>query len=267
MMVDLLPLTSRDAGGLRWQQAAIPLSCVHQPLLPVQAGEAGRLAGGMPLALIEDARQPSRWSLVAVCGKQQDRNLYFDAAGRWLGHLPPASLQYFPFRLIPVDEQKALPCFDKRSGLLSEAADAQPFFDAQGQLTGEAKVKIDALVAHYPRMRQTQRALALLAQAGLITPWPEMVAETSGVNLTGLHSIDEKTLQTLPDEIFLTLRTGGALALAYAIVFSLNQLHLLDRLARLNGGSGNRPPLTNSGGALDLEFLNDDSTISFGKLQ
>lgn len=263
-MTDLLPLTFRDAKDLRWQQPATLLPCAHQPLLPVQANEAGRLAGSMPLALIRDAQQTSGWSLVAVCGKQQDRNLYFDATGRWLGHVPPVSLQHFPFVLIPIGDDKALPCFDKRSGLLSEAPDAQPFFDAQGQLTGEAKAKVEALVAHHPHVRQTQRALATLSQAKIITPWPATVIEAAGVEITGLYGIDEKALQALSDETFIALRAHGALTLAYAIAFSLNQLHLLNRLARINAG---RTPPTNGNGELDLEFLNDGGTINFGTLQ
>ncbi len=258
-MRKLLPLSHAECQGHGWLSGQQARSLASRATLPVQAFEAGSLAAAMPLALLRDAGQASGWSLVVVCGKQEGVNLYFDAAGRWQAHVQPASNAHYPFVLMPLGNDKALPCFDTESGLLSQSAGAEAFFDEQGQLAGRAREQVQALIAQYPRVQQTQTALAALSRAGLLTPWSSALLEGRGMTLRGLHGVDEKALHGLSDEAFLALRSNGALTLAYAISFSLNQLHLLERLERLRGGV---PAVGND--VLDLEFLNRSETISFG---
>lgn len=261
-MHKLLPLSPTECQGQGWlsgQQARQLAACAT---LPVQAFEAGSLAAAMPLALLRDAGQESGWSLVAVCGKRDGVNLYFDASGRWQAHVQPASNAHYPFVLMPLGKDKVLPCFDTQSGLLSRAPEAEAFFDEQGQLAGRAREQVQALIAQHSRVQQTQTALSALSRAGLLVPWSTALLERRGIALAGLHGVDEKALHALSDEAFLALRSSGALTLAYAISFSLNQLHLLERLERLRGNAPAVAAMPSD--VLDLEFLNRSGTISFG---
>ena len=51
--------------------------------------------------------------------------------------------------------------------------------------------------------------------------------------MEGLYRVDEAALNALPDETLLTLRKTGALPLAYAQLFSMNQLAMLPKAARM----------------------------------
>ena len=55
------------------------------------------------------------------------------------------------------------------------------------------------------------------------------------VPVEGLFSVDEAALNKLDDEDFLALRKAGGLAIAYAQLFSMNQLAVLERLGELRG--------------------------------
>jgi hypothetical protein len=75
-------------------------------------------------------------------------------------------------------------------------------------------------------------AVAALAEAGVIKPWPLTVpVGNQNVTLSGFHRIDEAALNALGDEHFLKLRKASALAIAYAQLFSMGQVILLARLS------------------------------------
>lgn len=262
-MHQLLPLTSSDCGNLRWR---VPVSLAYlqsRDTLPVQIVEAGRLAGVMALAFCRDTQQPSGWSLVVVCGRQKGSNVYIDHDGLWLAHIKPESVKHLPFSLLPLGKGKVLPCFDKTSNLLCDSTDGELFFDVEGQFAGEARSRIDALVQWQFKVQQTQAAVAALVSARLVIPWSPILREKSGVALDDLYTLDEKALHALDDETFTSLRKSGALTLAYAVAFSLNQCHMLARLERMRAGKAPALPVDQRG-ELDLEFLNKGGTISFG---
>ena len=106
-----------------------------------------------------------------------------------------------------------------------------------GRLAGSMSLAVHQgkLVADHPRKQQTQNALKALIEAKVLMPWPEGLVEKHEMAIDGLLTLNEKALAQLPDEDYLALRKVGAIALGYALSFSLNQLHLIGRLKRLNG--------------------------------
>jgi len=102
-----------------------------------------------------------------------------------------------------------------------------------------------------------KKALAALNTAQLIVPWPEHLLASLGMRIPGLHMVDETALAKLDDQAFLNLRSAQALPLAYALNLSLQQAHLLSRLARLNPGTAAVPE------DLDTVFGNDDDEFTF----
>lgn len=253
-----LALTPADCQGKRWRVPADLAHRQHHPLIPLHAGELAKAAASMPLALV---KQGAQWQLVAICGQEVQHNLFIQQ-GKWLGSYQPQWLSSYPFDIVMVGD-KGIATFDQDSGLLDTSGQGEPFFTEAGQPTPAVSQRIDVLKATIGLQIATQKAITALQQAKLITPWPDTIQQAAGVQIEGLHMVDEKALAQLSDDAFLQLRKAQALPIAYALNFSIQQVHLLQRLARMQGNAAAALP-TSPNGELDLEFLNNNGTISFG---
>lgn len=256
-----LALNPADCHGKCWH---VPVDITHlqqHALIPLHAGELAKAAASMPLALV---KQGAQWQLVAVCGLQPLHNLFIKN-GQWLGSHQPVWLCSYPFNMVLVGD-KAIATFDQDCGLLDPRGLGEPFFTQANQLTPAVSQRIESLKATLGLQVATQKAITALEQAGLITPWPEPLKDSTGMQIEGLHMVNEKAMAQLPDEAFLPLRKAQALPIAYAVNLSIHQAHLLQRLSRLQGAPTKEPP--NSPKAdINLEFLNNAGTISFGTLE
>lgn len=252
-----LALTPKDCQGKRWRVPADLAHCQYHPIIPLHAGELAKAAASLPLALV---RQGAQWQVVSVCGQHTQQNLFIKD-GQWLGNYQPVWLATFPFQIMIVGD-KGFVTFEQESGMLTEHG-GEPFFDEAGQLTPAVAQCVDVLKATLGLQTATQKALAALHEAKVITPWPEEIKQIAGITIDGLYMVAEKALAQLPDEAFLKLRAAQALPIAYALNFSIQQAHLLHRLARMQGSLPTALPVSSTG-ELDLEFLNKGGTISFG---
>jgi hypothetical protein len=251
-MPNPLVVTPKECQGLTWHPPVDLAFAASQPLLPLHAGELAKAAATMPLALVKEGRE---WRLVGVCGLTPGRNLFIKE-GKWLGNYRPQWFATYPFEIVALGE-KGIVTFERDSGLLDERGAGEPFFDEQGQMSAAVSARVEALKAAHRKHQATQKALAALARAKVITPWPQAIQEPLGLALDGLHMIDEKALSQLDDETFLALRRAQALPIAYAVNLSIPQTHLLARLARLNPGHVAAPE------NLDALFGEGDDELSF----
>lgn len=265
-MKDLILLSPKTSVALRWSPPSDFSFLEGASLLPVQAAEAGRVAATLPLALCRDDAQPSGWEVMAVCGQQPDNNMMIDVSGQWVGRTVVESLRYLPFALRSLGRGKAIAAINTRYAgkLMVEDGSGVPVYDEGGRLHPIARQRLDFLTEHQPKVARTQGVLTKLAQADLITAWPETALRVGGITLEGLHTIDEKKLSALDDETFLELRKSGALALAYSCLLSLYQVRNLAAAASSDKSASQSAIQTT--GDLDIEFLNDDDTIKFGPL-
>lgn len=253
-MSHYLVISSQECQGLAWHPPRDVSFAATHPLVPLHAGELAKAAATMPLAIVQEGGE---WKLVGVAGLSQDHNLFIKD-GQWLGQYKPQSLITWPFTVVNIGE-KGVVTMDRNSGLLATDADepgAEPFFNAQGLPTPALETSLSALKANHAKQRATQRALAALNTANVITPWPENLTTPMGMHINGLHMINEKALSQLDDAAFLSLRKTQALPLAYALNLSLQQSHLLTRLARLNPGQVAPPENLDS-------FFDSDEELSF----
>lgn len=223
----MLPLTPKDAQGQGWSVPQDLMPFKSHALIPVLATEAGRLAGSMPLAVLND-------KLVAVTGTQTNYNLFINAKGQWMGHVLPQWFETYPFFLQPVGD-KAIPCFDTDSGWLTPDTQGEAFFNDNQRLNPKAQQRVQKAIDNFPKKQKTDKAMSALKQANVLMPWPQSLIERYQIDVPDLMTLDEKALSQLDDDAYLALRKVGAIALGYAISFSLNQLHLIERLSRLNG--------------------------------
>lgn len=255
-MPKILALSPKDCQGKSWRMPADLTHLQHQSLIPLHAGELAKAAASMPVALV---KQGGKWQLVAVCGQQPQHNLFIKN-GEWLGGYQPAFLSCYPFDIVMVGD-KSIAILDEESGLLDTSGQGEAFFDDAGQFTPGVAQRIEMLKANIGLQQATQRALDALQQAGVIMPWPESITNMAQLSLEGLHMVDEKALSQLPDEAFLTLRKAQALPIAYALNFSIQQTHLLQRLARLHRDV----VAASDDAALNFRMLDNGGTFSFGQ--
>ena len=180
---------------------------------------------------------------MAVLSLSPNRNMLVAPDGRWLGGYVPAFLRSYPFALVPKQgtDQLVL-CIDTDSGLVVEGdAAGEDFVGPDGNISPALKKALDFLNALERSRKATEVAVAALAEAGVIQPWPiKLKAEQGERAITGLHRIDEAALNALADDVFLKLRKASALPIAYAQMLSMGQLGMFEHLARLQAQL--RPP-------------------------
>lgn len=249
----ILAITPQDTQNKLWHPPQDLSFASNTALLPIHAGELAKAAASMPLAII---KQDAKWQLVAICGQEANQNLYIKN-GLWQGIYQPLWLNTWPFSIYAVGD-KGFAVMDTASGVLSTDASGEAFFNEDNQPSPALAKRLEPLAEQHQMQARTARALEILAAANLIVPWPEALYEQAEISLEGLYMLDEQALVKLSDEDFLKIRQ--ALPLAYAINFSVQQLHILGRLKRLHGNA--QPVSSNNSG--DLFADDDNDTISFG---
>ncbi len=261
-MSAIIPVTRERHAGQRWLRYPSYAFAARDPVAPLVAAELPRAATALPVGLI--ARGES-FALVAVLGLAPGQNLLVSSAGQWLGRYVPAVYRGYPFQLLETEDGQQVLGIDEDSGLLTDAPDGEPFFDDAGQPAGAVAEILDFLSQVSVNRKATERLCAVWQRHELIRPWPIVVKNAAGEQrIEGLYQIDETALDALPAAAFLELRQAGALPAIYGQLLSKQHLPALGQLAE------GRATLAHSvamlGEELDLEFLNQDGTISFGNI-
>ena len=223
-------------GNKKWQRFKNYAFAAADATMPIVGAEIGRAALAMPCAFVPQ-QEAGRYTLVAALSPVPGRNMFVGPDGSWLGPYVPFWFRVYPFRVLPAPglDQPVL-CVDEDSTLIVDRnAAGEDFFDAAGNLSPALKPVFDALM-HVERNRKvTDLAVAALAQAGVIRPWPIKLKTDQGEQAVGgLHRVDEAALRALPDEAFLKLRKAAALPIAFAQMLSVGQLGVFALLARIH---------------------------------
>lgn len=251
--------------GQRWQRPSSYRFAAQDAVVPLVAQELPKAAMHIPFGFIAT---DERFVPVAVQGLEPGRNLFVAPDGRWLAGYIPAAYRAYPFLLARTEEGTQVLCIDQDSGLITDTGQGESFFNDDGSPAKAVADVLDFLNQVQAGREQTARVCALLQQHGLIQPWPLKVHDADDVRaVEGLFRIDEGTLNALPADALLALRDGGALALAYCQLLSMQHLTKLGPLAQAHAQAAAAQPLPQTpNGELDLEFLNKGGTISFGNL-
>lgn len=238
-------------------------------IIPLVGAELSKSVPAFPMGFVE---KDGIFQLVAVMALRPEENLLVTPDGRWLGDYVPALIRSYPFRLGAVDGlEKSVLCFDEDSGLLAEAGIGVAFFDEAGALSPSLKDVLDFVAGIESSRIGLQVGVDALAAANMMQPWP-LITDINGRNTTvnGLYQIDETVLNQLDAETLHDLRNKGALAIAYAQLFSMNQLSVLEKLKPMREqlqAQAQAAQQAANANDLNLEFLNNSGTISFGNLQ
>jgi hypothetical protein len=231
-MPKLTPITKQTHSNKSWTRFSTYTFAAKDNLASLVAAEIPKAISAMPMAF---TRHQDRYILVAVLSLIPDTNFFVAPDGRWLGKYIPSVFRSYPFLLAKAEGQNNLVlCVDEDSGLINDDKTAgEPFFDDNGELTQPVKDVMNFLNHVTQNRAATERAVASLSEAGLITEWPLKIKdETQEKPVTGLFRIDETKLNALEDDQFLKIRKAGALPIAYAQLMSMGNMQILVQLAQ-----------------------------------
>ncbi|MDP1607472.1 MAG: SapC family protein [Rhodocyclaceae bacterium] len=262
-MPNYQPVTVAQHAEKRWQRYTNYAHAAGDAIAPLVVQELQKAILSLPIAFVP---QGERYLLVAVLGLADGKNLFIAPDGRWLAGYTPAALRGYPFALANTEDGQQVLCVDADSPLVG--TDGEAFFNADGTPSQPVSDVLNFLSQVANNRAATERLCDLLQQHQIIQPWPIKVqSETGEYAVAGLYRIDEAALNQLPAEAFIELRDNGALVLAYCQLLSMQHLPMLGNLAQLHTQAVQQAtPSTTPQGDLDLEFLNNSGTISFGNL-
>jgi len=173
-------------GNKKWQRFTNYGFAAADAMVPIVGAEVGRAALAMPCAFMHE-QEAGRYTLVVALSPIPGRNMFVGPDGSWLGPYVPFWFRVYPFRLLPAPglDQPVL-CVDEDSTLIVDRiAAGEEFFDAAGNLSPALKPVFEALM-HVERNRKvTDLAVAALAQADVIQPWPIKLKTDQGEQAVG----------------------------------------------------------------------------------
>ena len=234
-MTELAAINPERHAKKVWKHVTDYAFAAADTVISLAGVELSKAAPVMPTGFM---KVEAGYQLVAITSLQPGTNLYVAPDGKWLGHYIPATLRGYPFQLAQQEGAgEFILCINESSGLVVEGVDdGNAFFDDQDQPTQGIKDILNFLIKIKASRDVTEGAVNALADAGLITPWQINLKQGEKVvPVKGLYSVDEAALNKLDDEDFLAVRKAGGLAIAYAQLFSMNQLTVLERLGELQG--------------------------------
>lgn len=249
-----------------WQQASSYMFAASDLAAPLVQSELHKAALHMPVAFVEHA---GGFALVAVLGLQQGQNLLVAPSnGQWVGGYVPAALRGYPFALVPTDDGHQVLAVDMASGLVGEAVEGEALF-VNEQPTKALQALLNFLTQLDKERAATAQLSTLLAAHGLIQAWSIKAMTADGEKqIKGLFRIDAAKLNQLDAQALHALQQSGALQMAYLQLISTEHLSMLGNLAQIHAqhqqSQAQQPLPVDSKGELDLEFLNQGGTISFG---
>lgn len=239
-MSNLIAVSREVHGDKKWLRFPTYQFVAKEAAAVIVGAEIPQAAPAMPLVFIDRGGQ---YELSALLSLASGQNMFVAPDGRWIGTYIPASFRAFPFRLHrPADSDQSILCIDEQAIAPDGAQNAEPFFDANGDVAPTVKVAVDLLTNIERNHLATSIAVSSLAQAGVIKPWPiKLRTEQGERTVNGLNCIDEAALNNLPGETFLKLRATGALAIAYGQLLSMSQLGVFATMAKLQRQLAPRP--------------------------
>jgi hypothetical protein len=249
----VIPLSRETHSARRWLRYTSYHFAAKTAAAPLVSSELGQAVRTLPLAF---TRHRDRFVLVAVLSTIPNQNLYVAPNGKWLGGYVPAAFRGYPFSLARQQGTNDLVlCVDETSGLITENPSAgEPLFDTAGALAGPVAEVLNFLKQIEQHRIVTNRAVAAMAEAGLIIDWPLKPRE--GQPVTGLYKVDEAKLGHLDPDTLMKLYQARALPVAYAQLFSMANMQVFDKLAKIQEQAASKTPDAGS-------FLADDDVISF----
>lgn len=205
------------------------------------------------------------YQLIALLGLGGANNLYVNLNHQWVGDKVPESIRRYPFQLMPSsDADEKIVCIANDHISADSEQGSFLLFDDSGELAAESAEMVNLLKQYDKDLKKTQLACNALADAEIMMSWPLKIERGEGmapITFEGLYRIDETALNKLEEKTFSQLRDSLGLVIAYAQLFSINQLKQLGTRADFI----EREYLENTKQKEDLAglFSADDGSLNF----
>lgn len=188
------------------------------------------LAGSQyPIAFVKD--QSEGYFPVAVLGLEQGVNLFVNEENKWDGMYMPARYTHKPFSVIPNPEDKTLYgiAINMDSEVISDS-EGDALFNEDGSESEYLEKRKTALMSYVENEQMTKAFVDVLIKYDLLSA-QNINVKVQGKEyvLNGLHIVDEKKLNELSDEDFVTIRKRGFLGPIFAHLGSMHQVNNLIR--------------------------------------
>ncbi|MBD3873697.1 SapC family protein [Pseudomonas kunmingensis] len=253
-----LPVSRQHHGNRYWQRYSSYAFAATDALALLALAELPKAAMALPITFIA---QHDRFVPAALMGLQTGQNLLVSPTGQWLGRYVPAAYRSYPFQLLKAEDDQLVMCVDESSGLISDDAVGERFFDDEGQPSEAISEVLSFLQQTHVSKQAAETPTAALQKFDLIRPWPLTIQSESGEQrVEGLFQVDEGALNALPAEALAELRNAGALVVAYCQLLSMQHL---GELANLVTARSTAAPTAPDNGA---NFGSQSETFSFGNL-
>ncbi|WND04081.1 SapC family protein [Temperatibacter marinus] len=196
-------------------------------IIPVVAHEFPTVGSQGPIVFVKNS-ETGQFQAVLLCGISQGENL-FNVNGKWDGAFVPLVATLYPFKILPAGEDKITlgiiedsPCFSETEG--------EALFTEDGEMTEFMTKFRDRMLDYYDRLQATDGYAQTLVNHNLLKS-QSMNLEINGekFNIDGLYFIDEEKLMDLADDVVLDFHKRGLMAVMYAQLASMHQVHTLAR--------------------------------------
>ncbi|MBE7215613.1 SapC family protein [Shewanella benthica] len=224
-MTNISPLNSTKHLDIAIKESNDHSRFSEQSLIPIVVQEFAVLATEFPIVFVKNTEN-GQFTPIAMMGIKSNFNLYCQS-NNWSAAVTPVGFSNAPLSLMQTSKNsdEIMVCIDDESELVS--SEGNKLFDASGEQTEYLKKRSNALLDLASFTQQTNGITKYFAELKLLTPKQLTVKlsdESLNVNIDGVYIIDEKALNELKDEDFLTLKNKGLLPLIYAHLTSLNQI-------------------------------------------
>ncbi len=225
-MTNISPLNSTKHLNISLKESNDYSRFSAQSLIPVIVQEFAVLATEFPIVFVKNSEN-GRFTPIAMMGIKNNLNLYCQS-NSWTPSVTPAGFTNAPLTLMQTSQNsdEVMVCIDEESDLVS-TVEGNKLFDASGEQTEYLKKRSNALLDLASFTQQTRDITKYFADLNLLTPKQLTVklnSDSPKVNIDGVYTIDEKALNELKDEDFLTLKNKGLMPLIYAHLTSLHQI-------------------------------------------
>ncbi|MBU3002299.1 SapC family protein [Paraglaciecola arctica] len=224
----LTELSSQNHHNLKIIPSGIIEHAAKQHLLQLRASEIANAACSFPVFLSRN-NVNGAWAFSAMCGIELQHNL-FVIDGHWQSVFQPLSAQTYPFYLMQLENQEKQygVGFDAQSAALSEQQ-GEALFNADKQASPHLSKVTQALDSEINSLSQTHQLTQTLEQLSLIKALDLHIVYGDGQTnrITGLHTIDEDRLRSLPGDTLVNLNDAGYLTPIHAMLMSIYQLNSL----------------------------------------
>ena len=257
---------TQHADSYFWPRQGYGFAAQEQ-VVPILIAELTKLLPHYTLGFIQQSEGSHQsYQPVALTGLGGERNLYVHSDGRWLASYVPSILRGHPFRMAKADNDQQVLAIEQDS--LTDEPSAQPLFD-DDNLAEKVQQTLNFLTQCDKNRQVTAKASQLLGDTGLVEQWPLKIECGEGmepITVQGLYRINEKAMNELAPEAFADLRKHGALALAYAQLFSISQLSQLTDRAKFHEKHHAKQADQSTSRDIDslLDGDDDDLTFDFG---